>query len=91
MLSLTRFLPRLFEFCGHPIPAGINLATNNEDPIARIASSRQSVTEHPNTTLKPDWDVIRSIADTLLLFPSPKIEHVTGHQDNDADYTGDEN
>ena len=86
MLSLTRFILRLFEFCGYPIPAGINLATDNEGLIARIASSRQSVTEHPNATLKPDWDVVRSIADTLLLFPSPKIEHVTGHQDDEADY-----
>jgi hypothetical protein len=86
MLSMLRFLFRLFAFCGEPIPPAIKLFTDNLGLLDRISSSRTQVNEHPNATLRPDWDVLRSIADTLLHFPAPKLEHVYGHQDEKTAY-----
>jgi hypothetical protein len=80
MLSLTHFLLRLFEFCHCPIPAGIHLATNNEGLVTH------TVIEHPNATLKPDWNIVRTIDHTLMSFPAPQIHHVKGHQDKDTEY-----
>ena len=86
LLSMARFLLHLFAFCHLPIPPRISLSTDNEGLVTRIATCRACAIEHPNTSLKPDWDVVRSIADTLLLFPAPKITHVKGHQDKTVPY-----
>jgi hypothetical protein len=37
----------------------------------------------PNTTLQPDWDVVKQIASSIRLFPSrPQLIHVKAHQDD---------
>jgi hypothetical protein len=86
MLSLLRFIIRLFEFCGSA-PRCSHLYSDNLALVNRIAQQRTISTWYPNDTISSDWDILQAISSTLQLFPQgPTIAHVFGHQDKHTAY-----
>jgi hypothetical protein len=86
MLSLLRFIIRLFEYYG-TAPRCSQLYSDNMALIQRIDKQMGRHTWYPNDTISSDWDVLQAIVSTLKLFHQPPlVSHVKGHQDDTTTY-----
>ncbi len=86
MLSILRFIIRLFEFCGTE-PRCSKIYSDNMALIIRIDKQLARNNWYPNDTVSSDWDVLQAIVTTLRLFQqTPLVSHVRGHQDDDTAY-----
>jgi hypothetical protein len=73
----TLSLPRPCRFT-------IQLFSNNEGLVKRIASMQKWETFYPSSALLSEWDILSVILAFLKKLPSvPLVQHVTGHQDDD--------
>jgi hypothetical protein len=87
LLSITRFLHHLFEFCHCKPEWNLQLSCDNDPLLKRINAARPFTTCFPNSTLDADWDIVNMIVRTLdqsscnIVLP-----HVKGHQDDKTDY-----
>jgi hypothetical protein len=87
LLSITRFIHHLFIFCGVRPEWKIQLSSDNDPLIQRIATTRPYTQCFPNSTLEADWDVVHMIVRTLQDLPCIiRVTHVKGHQDDHKDY-----
>jgi hypothetical protein len=86
MLSILRFIIRLFEYCGTE-PRCSQLYSDNMALILRIDKQLARNKWYPNDTISSDWDVLQAIVNTLRLFDqTPFVSHVKGHQDDTTTY-----
>jgi hypothetical protein len=87
LLSITRFLHHLFEFCQSRPTCKIQLSCDNDPLLKRVNAAHPFKTCFPNCTLDADWDLVNMIVRTLhqsschIVLP-----HVKGHQDDKIDY-----
>jgi hypothetical protein len=83
MLSLARFLHRLFDCCNGLDELETLFGCNNKGLLQRtLALTNQSFAD-PSTTMAPDWDIVQATVQTFCLLPvMPTITHAKGHQDN---------
>jgi RIO-like serine/threonine protein kinase len=86
MLSLLRFIIRLFKYYGTE-PRCLQLYSDNLALIHRIDQQMRRHTWYPNDTISSDWDILQAIVSTLRKFHEPPlISHVKGHQDDTTAY-----
>lgn len=89
-LSAARLLHHLQIFTGRPLPPNLKIksCTDNQGLITSLIQRRTYSTPHPNTTLKPDWDLIEEIHTTYqqLNVESITFAWIKGHQDADTPY-----
>ena len=86
LLSILRFLVRLFEFCSSE-PRCSKVYCDNLGLITKILSRQNCTTWYPNETITSEWDLIQNIVSSLQIFPTPPmIVHVKGHQDDHLPY-----
>jgi hypothetical protein len=83
MLSVVCFIHRLLQWTRtNSIFEGI-LATDNTSLIARVTSQSKLRYSIPNATFKSDWDIVKSIVQTVRASHIHiTLEHVRGHQDD---------
>jgi hypothetical protein len=82
MLSVVCFLCRLMQWTCSTAPIKGIFATDNTGLIARIQSQRSLLYPIPNSTFKPDWDIVQAFVQTLSSFQvDASFQHVKGHQD----------
>ena len=83
MLSLARFLYRLFLYCDRLDVIHTLFGCDNKGLLQRILSLTNQTFANPSTTMAPDWDIVQAIVNTFRLLPiPPEITHVKGHQDD---------
>jgi hypothetical protein len=89
MLSLLRFIYRLYSFCQQPLPDALSLFCDSKSLLDKTRTYLQHSRFYPNTSLQPDWDVVQQIASTIRQFPHPPhLVHVKAHQDDAATFNG---
>ncbi|KAL7574197.1 hypothetical protein ACA910_014872 [Epithemia clementina (nom. ined.)] len=82
ILSALRFLLRVFEFTGHPLPRVIHLYSDSRSVLQRLETVRSWSFYYPNFTLLPEWDVLQAIATTLRSFGTRlTLHYIKAHQD----------
>ena len=85
MLSLARFLYRLFHYCNRLDELEMLFGCDNQGLLQRILALTNQSFANPSTTMAPDWDIVQAIVQTFRLLPvMPAITHVKGHQDDNA-------
>jgi hypothetical protein len=79
VLLLESFrLPRPCQFA-------IHIFSDNQGLVNRIVKMKSWKSLYPSATLMSEWDLLSIIMDYLPRLPSdPLIQHVKGHQDDDA-------
>jgi hypothetical protein len=87
LLSVSRFLVRLQEFCGQEPTWHIQMMTDNQGLLTRVERSLPFEHPFPNLTLQADWDVTNEILHSVRsLSITPRFLHVKGHQDDHTEY-----
>jgi hypothetical protein len=67
----------------HRFSFGRNPDTDNTGLIARVTSQSKLRYSIPNATFKSDWDIVKSIVQTVRASHIHiTLEHVCGHQDD---------
>jgi hypothetical protein len=79
-------LIQLSKYTGIPITSSFTHYLDNQSVIRRDRKEVQRKYHIPNTTLSPDWDVIRTLADTNTHLPPNTTKWVKGHQDLKRDH-----
>jgi hypothetical protein len=76
----------LESFClPRPCQFAIHIFSDNQALVKRIVKMKSWKTIYPSATLMPEWDLLSIILAFLPRLPSdPIIQHVKGHQDDDA-------
>jgi hypothetical protein len=83
LLSVSRFLVRLQEFCQQPPSWHVQMMTDNLGLLTRVEKGLPLEHPFPNITLLADWDVTNKIIHSVRqLGGTPRFTHVKGHQDN---------
>jgi hypothetical protein len=83
MLSLVRFLYRLFKYYNRMEELQTLFGCDNKGLLQRTQSLTNQSFANPSTTMAPDWDIVQAIVHTFRLLPVlPEITHVKGHQDD---------
>jgi hypothetical protein len=58
---------------------------DNQGLVNQIIKMQNWKTFYPSTALLPEWDLLSIILECMKLPPSdPLVQHVKGHQDDDA-------
>jgi hypothetical protein len=87
LLSITRFLHHLFEFCQSRPEWKLQLSCDNDPLLKRVNAARPFKTCFPNCTLDADWDIVNMIVRTLHQSScNIVLPHVKGHQDDKLAY-----
>ncbi len=85
MLSLARFLHRLFDYCDRLDESEMLFGCDNQGLLQRILALTNQSFANPRTTMAPDWDIVQATVQTFRLLPvMPAITHVKGHQDDNT-------
>jgi hypothetical protein len=85
MLSLARFLHRLFDHCNRLEELETSFGCDNKGLLQRFLALTNQSFANPSTTMAPDWDIVQATVQTFHLLPvMPTTTHVKGHQDDNA-------
>jgi hypothetical protein len=89
-LSAARFLHHLALFTKTPYPADLQISSlaDNKGLQTSLKNRMTYDTVYPNSTLKPDWDLIEEIFSTYTNIPNLQVtfDWIKGHQDDDIAY-----
>jgi hypothetical protein len=85
MLSLARFLCRLFDCCNRLEELETSFGCDNKGSLQRILALTNPSFANPSATMAPDWDTVQATVQTFHLLPvMPTTTHVKGHQDHNT-------
>jgi hypothetical protein len=69
MLSLARFLCRLFHHCNRLEELETSFGCDNKGSPQRILALTNQSFANPSTTMAPDWDIVQATVQTFHLLP----------------------
>jgi hypothetical protein len=83
VLSILRFIYRLYIFCNQPLPTNLHLFCDSKSHLDKTDIYTKHTRYFPNTSLQRDWDVVQKIVTTIRMFPNPPhLTHVKAYQDD---------
>ena len=88
MMSGALFLHHIYRYTQGFRPANsvhrpLIFVSDNNGLVTRMRQRCEYSRPYPNSTLRPDWDIIEQIYETIKLLPntSVRVDWVQGHQD----------
>eukprot|EP00957_Ditylum_brightwellii_P212257 15367141-Ditylum_brightwellii.AAC.1 len=85
LLSVARCLHHISQYTNQAIWYDINMYIVNKEIVKRINDQLTYTYDYPFNTLKPDWDVVAQVPDTLTQYIGIlTITHVKSHQDDNT-------